>query len=151
VTAALTCDASVLVAMLVDGGPTGQWATNTLSAASDLLAPHLALFEAANILCRHQLAELITADQAAQAHADLLELSIDLWPYEVLAPRTWQLRRNLSVYDGSYVALAEMTGTPLATLDARLARAPGVACEITRPPPSAALRPEQAINLGSHR
>ena len=133
-TAALTCDASVLVAMLVDGGPAGQWATSALTAASDLLAPHLGLFEAANILRRHQLADLITADQAAQAHADLLDLPIDLWPYDVLAPRTWQLRRNLSVYDGSYVALAEMTGTPLATLDARLARAPGVRCVITRPP-----------------
>ncbi len=130
----ITCDASVLVAMLVDGGPAGQWATRALTAASDLLAPHLALFEAANILRRHQLAELITADQAAQAHADLLELPIDLWPYEPLAPRTWQLRGNLSVYDGSYVALAEMTATPLATLDARIARAPGITCVMVTPP-----------------
>ncbi len=130
----LTCDASVLVAMLVDGGPAGQWATSALTAASDLLAPHLALFEAANILRRHQLAQLITADQAAQAHADLVELSLDLWPYELLAPRTWQLRGNLSVYDGSYVALAEMTDTPLATLDARITRAPGITCAIATPP-----------------
>lgn len=130
----ITCDASVLVAMLVDGGPAGQWATSALTAATDLLAPHLALFEAANILRRHQLAELITAEQAAQAHADLLELPIDLWPYELLAPRTWELRRNLSVYDGSYVALAEMTGTLLATLDGRIARAPGITCGITAPP-----------------
>jgi len=120
--------------MLVDGGPAGRWATTALTAASDLLAPHLALFEAANILRRHQLAGLITADQAAQAHVDLLELPIELWAYELLAPGTWQLRANLSVYDGSYVALAEMTGTPLATLDARITRAPGVACVIASPP-----------------
>jgi predicted nucleic acid-binding protein len=93
--------------MLIDGGPAGQWATTTLTAARDLLAPHLALLEAANILRRHQLAELVSAEQAAQAHADLLDLPIDLWPYELLAPRAWQLRRNLPVYDGSYVALAE--------------------------------------------
>ncbi len=130
----ITCDASVLVAMLVDGGPAGQWATSVLTAASDLIAPHLALFEAANILRRHQLAELITAEQAAQAHADLLELPIDLWPYELLAPRTWQLLRNLSVYDGSYVALAEMTATSLATLDTRIARAPGITCVLVTPP-----------------
>lgn len=130
----ITCDASVLVAMLIDGGPAGQWATNTLTAATDLLAPHLALFEAANILRRHQLAQLITAEQAAQAHADLLELPLDLWPYELLASRTWQLRTNLSVYDGSYVALAEMAGTPLATLDARIAKAPGITCTIMAPP-----------------
>jgi predicted nucleic acid-binding protein len=40
----------------------------------------------------------------------------------------------LSAYDGSYVALAEMTGTRLATLDARIGRAPGVTCVIASPP-----------------
>lgn len=130
----ITCDASALVAMFVDGGPAGQWATSVLSSAAALLAPHVALFEAANILRRHQLVQIITADQAAQAHADLLDLPIDLWPYELLARRTWQLRENLSVYDGSYVALAEMTDTRLATLDARIARAPGVTCAIVSPP-----------------
>ena len=130
----ITCDASVLVATLVDGGPAGQWATSVLSSATGLLAPHLALFEAANIFRRHELAQIITADQAAQAHADLLDLPIDLWPYELLAPRTWQLRANLSAYDGSYVALAEMTHTRLATLDARIGRAPGVTCVIATPP-----------------
>lgn len=133
-TVRITCDASVLVAMLIDGGRAGQWATSALSAANDLIAPHLAVFEAANILRRHQLAELITADQAAQAHADLLALPIELWPYELLASRTWQLRTNLSVYDGSYVALAELTSTPLATLDARISRAPGISCAIAGPP-----------------
>lgn len=127
----ITCDASVLVAMLVDGGPAGQWATSVLTSAAGLLAPHLALFEAANILRRHEMAEIVTGDQAAQAHADLLDLPIDLWPYDVLARRAWQLRKNLSVYDASSVALAEMTDT---TLDARRARAPNVACVIASPP-----------------
>lgn len=129
----VTCDASVLVAVLVDGGSTGQWATSVLTGASDLLAPHLAMFEAANILRRNELADLITADQAVQAHADLLDLPIDLWPYELLAVRSWELRKNLSIYDGSYVALAELTDTPLATLDARIARAAGVRCMMASP------------------
>lgn len=130
----ITCDASVLVALLVDGGPAGRWATTVLAPATGLLAPHLALFEASNILRRHQLAQIITSDQAAQAHADLLDLPIELWPYEALAPRAWQLRDNLSTYDGSYVALAEMTGTTLATLDTRIARAPGLRCVTASPP-----------------
>ncbi len=130
----VTCDSSVLVAMLVDGGRSGQWATGVLEAAGDLLAPHLAVFEAANILRRHQLADVITADQAAQAHADLLDLPLELWPYELLASRSWQLRENLTIYDGTYVALAEMTHTPLATLDRRIARAPGVRCSMVIPP-----------------
>ena len=130
----VTCDSSVLVAMLLDGGPSGQWATGVLEAAGHLLAPHLVLFEAANILRRHQLAGLITADQAEQAHADLLDLPLDLWPYELLARRSWQLRHNLTIYDGAYVALAEMTSSPLATLDHRIAGAPGTRCPVVIPP-----------------
>lgn len=133
-TGRVTCDASVLIALLVDGGSDGQWATSALTSASGLLAPHLALFEAANILRRHQLATLISTEQAAQAHADLLDLPIDVWPYELLAARAWQLRNNLSIYDASYVALAELTNSPLATLDTRIARAPGVRC-LTQSPP----------------
>jgi NAD(P)-dependent dehydrogenase (short-subunit alcohol dehydrogenase family) len=33
-------------------------------------------------------------------------------------------------YDGAYVALAELVGARLVTLDARLARAPGPTCEM---------------------
>jgi len=133
VTGGVTCDASAMVAMLVDGGTAGEWAAGVLSAADALVAPHLAMFEAANILRRHHLAGLITADQAAQAHADLLSLPIDLWPYETLAERAWQLRANLSIYDAAYVAVAELTDTALVTLDARIATAPGLGCVVKIP------------------
>lgn len=43
----------------------------------------------------------------------------------------WALRHNLSGYNATYVALAEMTdATALLTTDARLARAPGPRCTI---------------------
>lgn len=134
----LTCDSSVLVAMLVDGGPTGRWAAATLAGAGGLVAPQLATFEAANILRRHQLAELISGEQAAQAHADLLDMEIELWPYMLLAQRTWELRNNLSIYDASYVALAELTNSTLATLDHRIAGAPGLRCAVVSSVPGAA-------------
>jgi predicted nucleic acid-binding protein len=133
VKARLVCDASALVALLLDGGPDGRWATATLAGA-DLAAPHLVGFEAANVIRRHELAGLISADQAAQAHADLLDLTIEQWPYEILAPRVWDLRHNLSSYDASYVALAELTEASLVTLDRRIAGAPGVRCSIATPP-----------------
>jgi predicted nucleic acid-binding protein len=128
----VVCDASALVALLVDGGAAGQWTATTLR-GTDLTAPHLVMYETANILRRHELAGLISSDQAAQAHADLLDLAIELWPYEMLAPRAWELRRNLSVYDAAYVALAELNATPLVTLDARIGQAPGLRCTIASP------------------
>jgi predicted nucleic acid-binding protein len=128
----VVCDASALVALLLDGGPDGRWATSRLSDAQ-LLAPSLIRFEVANIMRRHELAGLIGADQVAQAHVDLLDLAIEEWPYELLFGRAWELRRNLSIYDGSYVALAELTNAPLVTLDRRIAGAPGLRCAICAP------------------
>jgi predicted nucleic acid-binding protein len=128
----IVCDASALVAVLVDAGAAGRWATAAIT-GTELIAPHLAVFEVANVLRRHELAGLIGSDQAVQAHGDLLDLPIELWPYDLLALRAWELRHNLSAYDASYVALAELTGTTLVTLDARIAGAPGIQCDVSTP------------------
>ncbi len=125
-------DASALVALLLDGGPTGRGVAEELAGAA-LMAPSLVGFEAANIIRRHELAGLVGSDQAAQAHADLLDLAIEHWPYELLAARAWQLRRNLSIYDAGYVALAELTGAILVTLDRRISGAPGLRCTVATP------------------
>jgi predicted nucleic acid-binding protein len=128
----VVCDASALVALLLDGGPAGRWVTRKLTGAH-LAAPSLAGFEVANIVRRHELAGLASPDQAVQAHADLLELAIEQWPYDLLASRAWQLRRNLSIYDAGYVALAELLDAPLVTLDRRIAGAPGLRCTVAAP------------------
>jgi predicted nucleic acid-binding protein len=128
----IVSDASALTALLIDGGRDGKWVTQAFTGA-DLAAPSLVGFETANIIRRHELAGLISADQAAQAHADLLDLAIEHWPYELLATRAWQLRLNLSIYDASYVALAELLGATLVTLDRRIGRAPGPRCAISTP------------------
>lgn len=41
-----------------------------------------------------------------------------------------ELRENLTVYDAAYVALAELLEVVLLTADARLARAPGLRCQV---------------------
>lgn len=128
----LVCDASALVAALIDETETGVWCAQLLR-APQLLAPSLASFESSNILRRHELAGLLARDDAAQAHQDLLGLPVEWWPYDLLADRAWQLRSNLTVYDASYVALAEVTGSTLCTLDRRLSRAPGLRCEVLTP------------------
>jgi len=126
-------DASVVVAALIDDGPVGRWAEE-LVASTPLAAPHLMPVEVANILRRAALAGDVSDDIASLAHADLVALAVELFPYDVLAERIWELRGAVTTYDGWYVALAESLKAPLATLDARLARAPGPRCRFIGPP-----------------
>ena len=51
-------------------------------------------------------------------------------PTRILWPRAWELRTNLSACDALDVALAEQLDAPLLTADARIARAPGLRCQV---------------------
>jgi len=62
-----------------------------------------------------------------------LDLAVELWPYDAVAARGWQLRANLTSYDASYIAVAEAAGAPLVTLDRRLAHATGITCRTAAP------------------
>jgi len=128
----LVVDSGLVVAALVDSGPVGTWADQLL-ATDDLAAPHLMPVEVANVLRRAAAAGEISADTAALAHADLLSLRVELFAYEPFATRVWELRENATAYDGWYVALAESLNARLATLDLRLAKAPGPRCAFVTP------------------
>jgi predicted nucleic acid-binding protein len=122
-------DSSAVVALLADAGQAGQW-VEAVTASAGLFAPELLPFEVSNILRRHALAGILDASAATLAHADLVALPIDLYPYEIVANRAWELRANITAYDAAYVALAELLAVPLITLDPRLARAPGARCRM---------------------
>lgn len=129
----LVVDASLVVAALVDAGSTGRWA-EALLASEQLSAPHLMPVEAANVLRRSAVAGDISADVASLAHQDLLDLRVALFPYAPFAGRAWELRENVTSYDGWYVALAEFLKSSVATLDVRLSRAADTRCEFITPP-----------------
>jgi predicted nucleic acid-binding protein len=131
----LVVDASMVVAALVDSGTDGRWA-EALLASGPLAAPHLLMVESANILRRSAASGAISAEQASMAHADLLDLRVELFPYAPFAARIWELRENVTCYDAWYVAVAETVNAPLATLDARLANAPGPRCRFMVSGPS---------------
>ena len=76
----------------------------------------------------------ISADVASLAHTDLLDLRVEFFPYQPYAARVWELRENVTCYDGWYVAVAELLDAPLATLDGRLANSPGPRCQFLLPP-----------------
>lgn len=126
-------DSSVIVAALIDSGSESTWAESKL-ALGPLSGPELALVESSNILRRLESAGRILPVEATLANTDLLRLDIELAPYTPFAARVWELRANLTCYDAWYVALAEALDCPLFTLDRKLARAVGPACEIVAPP-----------------
>jgi predicted nucleic acid-binding protein len=129
----LVVDASLLVSALVDGGPEGVWAEGVLSGDA-LAAPHLMPVEVANILRRGVLSGELSGDAGSLAHADLLALHVELFPYAPFAERVWELRDSVTAYDAWYVALAETLSASLATLDRRLTRAAGPRCRFVVPP-----------------
>lgn len=120
-------DASLLVAAAADAGPEGTWAEEVIADGA-LVAPHLVLAEATNILRRLEAAGRLTRLEAGAAAHDLLLLDLELLPFAPFAERVWELRGNVTSYDAWYVAVAEAADLPLATLDRRLARADGPRC-----------------------
>jgi predicted nucleic acid-binding protein len=126
-------DSSVIVAALIDSGEEGTWAENVL-ASGVLHAPELVRAEAANILRRLEIARRITASESDAAQSDLMQLALELYSFDPFADRVWELRHNVTCYDGWYVAIAEALELPLATLDARLRRAKSPRCKFVAPP-----------------
>lgn len=129
----IVVDASTLVDALTGSGPQTAWA-EALVETQELVGPHLLPAEVANVLRRGSLAGTIPREVCSIAHRDLLDLSIDLHPFEPFATRAWELRSSVSTYDAWYVALAEGLDVPLATVDSRLVRAHGPRCEFLLPP-----------------
>jgi predicted nucleic acid-binding protein len=128
----IVVDASVLVAALVDTGHDGVWAETVVS-DGPLYGPELVAVETTSILRRLERTRRITTLEANSAHHDHQRLNIELYPFLPFADRVWALRHTLTSYDAWYVAVAEALRLPLATLDLRLSRAKGLACELLLP------------------
>jgi predicted nucleic acid-binding protein len=123
----LVVDASVLVTVLA-GAEHADWAEAQISAGGahrSLWAPHLIDAEVGHSLRRLVASGDLRDDRATTALSDLPALPLRRIVHTNLLERAWQLRHNLSFYDGIYVALAELLDVPLITLDRRLARAAG--------------------------
>jgi predicted nucleic acid-binding protein len=125
----IVADASVLATALGDDGPDGDHARARLR-GERLSAPELVDLEVASVLRRQVKGGEVDIRRAALALADLAALPLRRAPHRPLLARCWELRDNLTVYDASYVALAEALDVTLLTGDGRLARAPGPRCRV---------------------
>lgn len=125
-------DASIVAcwAFRDEDHPVADLALTRIS-ADEALVPSLWWFEVRNILVVNERRKRLTESDTANFLKQIsqLEIKTDRIPDEATILRLSRMRR-LTVYDASYLELAQREGVALATLDthlARAARAEGVA------------------------
>ena len=123
----IVADASVLVAAIADHSAGGEAAREHLI-RNDVAIPYLADLEVASALRGLTRRGIINPEAATRALRAYQSLPLVRAEHDPLLDRCWELRDNLTVYDASYVALAEVLEAPLVTGDQRLANAAGVRC-----------------------
>lgn len=118
-------DASAVLELLLGTSSGRRLAGRIGPRTISLYAPHLVDIEVTQAIRRHVLAGAISAERGRLALQHLAELDLERYPHTPLLPRIWALRENLTAYDATYVALAEVLEATLLTSDQRLAAAPG--------------------------
>lgn len=125
----IVVDASVVLEVLLRT-PGASRAEQRILGDELAAAPHLLDVEVAQVLRRYEARGEMDATRGRDAILDLADLPLTRYPHDLLLPRIWDLRANLTAYDAAYVALAEALGATLVTRDERLAGAPGVRASI---------------------
>lgn len=125
----IVLDASVVAPALADETADGALARAALRGQA-LVAPEVIDLEVAGVLRRQAAADLIEVRRAEVALADLRDLPLRRVAHLGMLERCWELRRDVTVYDAAYVALAELLGVVLMTGDERVTRAPGLRCQV---------------------
>ncbi|MGH8574832.1 MAG: type II toxin-antitoxin system VapC family toxin [Gammaproteobacteria bacterium] len=115
-------DAALLIDVLV-GLPAGRPWRRWVATNDALAAPDCAGVELGRYLRRHTLSGQLAAADAQRSFATFRALGIDTYPTEPLLMDSFAMRDNFTFDDALYVALARRLDEPLATTDARLARA----------------------------
>ena len=118
----LVLDASVVAEFLLASTVGVEAAERMAGHAGELHLPHLAVIETASVLRAWVRRGEVAEPRAAAALHDLSDLPAQRWPGEPLLDRAWELRDNVTAYDASYIALAELLDAELLTADKRLAR-----------------------------
>jgi predicted nucleic acid-binding protein len=125
----LVVDASCLFEVVADTPRAGEIAAR-LAADADQMAPQVIDVEVLGVIRAHYLRGHLDGTAAAQAVADLRDWPADRIGNRWLLDRAWELRDSVRGWDAFYIAVAEAFEAPLLTLDARLARAHGIRCDI---------------------
>ena len=122
----IVADASAAVSALLNAGAARQ-----AIGSEQVHVPHLVDTEIASSIRRLVSRGELPADDGWQVLDTWQRLATVRHSSTGLLERIWQLRRNASVHDATYVALAEALGCALVTADGRLSRVAGLRCAVT--------------------
>jgi len=121
----IVVDASVAVDLLLRGPDAEVLAERLLGGGEALHAPHLLDVEVAQVVRRFAARGLLGPLRGQEALRLLAALPLTRHTHTRLLGRVWALRANLTAYDATYVALAEVLEATLLTRDRRLAGSVG--------------------------
>ncbi len=128
----IVVDASCLYEVVV-GSPRAERIREVLAADPDHVAPHIVDIEVYSLIRRDYLAGVLDETLAALAVEDLRSWPGERYGHRGLLARAWDLRNTVRGWDAAYVALAEVMGASLVTLDRRLTGATGPQCAVVVP------------------
>lgn len=98
----IVVDASALLEEVLLQTPHATSVSERLFGAGDTLAaPHLIDIEIAQVLRRYQASGELEGPRAREALDDLTDMPLTRYPHDVLLPRVWELRHNLTAYDAA--------------------------------------------------
>ena len=121
----IVLDASAVIELVLNT-PVGRSVSTRIDSESvSLHAPDVLDLELEQVLRRLVRQRIIDETRGTTAIEDYLQLGISRHKHEILLPRIWELRDNITAYDAAYVALAEALDAPLLTLDERLSNTLG--------------------------
>jgi predicted nucleic acid-binding protein len=124
----IVADASTLVVGVVDPGERGRSVRRLLDDGA--AAPQLVDAEVGQALRGLVLRGRLAPDAGLRSLRAAQDYVTGRHAPRRLTARAWELRHNVSFYDGLYVALAEALDVPLVTADGRLGAATGPRCAV---------------------
>jgi predicted nucleic acid-binding protein len=121
----IVADASVILEVLLNTKAAQRIIERIFAEGESMHAPHVLDLEVAQVLRRYSATRELDPRRGQEALQDYLDFPIARYPHDVLLPRIWELRNNMTSYDAAYVALAEALNATLLTRDGALASAAG--------------------------
>ncbi len=130
----IVLDTSALVEFLVGSDAVAE-KVRAVAAGERLAAPYAVDLECASTLRGLVRGGKLPADEGGRALDLLGRMRIRRFDHVPLLPRIWELRHDMWPYDmwpygASYVALAEVLGVELVTVDRKFAGTPDLKCPV---------------------